>query len=330
MKWSIPNEVKTGVLGIVALALFIFGFNFLKGKGVFSGNNTYYAVYNDANGLTPSSFILLKGINIGNVREIYLSKKHPGKIEVAFSISKEYKIPTDSKVNIISSDLLGTKALNINTGTATTYLNDLGFINTEYKPGFMDEIGDNVKPIITKVDGTVANANNAITTINGTVSNINSLIDAQTKANLQQSISRLNASVADFNLLSSSLAEQRGKIASVVNSLDVFAKNLNSNNAAINSTLANIKSTTDQLNKADIAGTVNNLKSTLGQLDNTLAKINNNQGSVGMLINDKKLYNDLQASLHSLDALLADLKNNPQRYVQFSLISRKQKTTTQQ
>jgi phospholipid/cholesterol/gamma-HCH transport system substrate-binding protein len=136
-------------------------------------------------------------------------------------------------------------------------------------------------------------------------------------------------------LLSAELAAQRSKISSTVSSLEAFAKNLNTNNQSINSTLNNVKNITDNVNKtsenlakADINQTVTNLKNTLGELDRTLAKINNNEGTVGMLVNDKKLYNDLQGTMNSLDALLADMKANPSRYVSFSLIGRKQKAAT--
>jgi phospholipid/cholesterol/gamma-HCH transport system substrate-binding protein len=325
MAFTIRNEVKTGILGVIALALFVLGFNYLKGSGLLSSSKTFYATFDDAQGLTPSSFVMQRGVQIGSVRNIYLSKKEPGKVEVEFSLKKEINIPKDSKANIMSAGLLSPVALNIMPGTSTTSYAGGEYIATEKYVGMIDKLSENAEPIMKNLDGTMANAKTAITTIDNTVSNINSLIDAQTKANLQQSIARLNKTTADFNTLSSSLASQREKISSTVSSLEKFASNLNSNNQNINATLANIKSTTDQINKADLTGTINNLKNTLAQLDATIANVNSDKGTVGMLLNDKKLYNDLQGSLHSLDALLADLKANPGRYLSVSVFGKKQK-----
>jgi phospholipid/cholesterol/gamma-HCH transport system substrate-binding protein len=325
MAIRITNEIKTAVLAIIALVIFIIGFNYLKGTGTFNKNKTIHAIYADATGLTPSSFVILHGVNIGSVKNIGLSKKEVGKVEVDFTISNDVPLPIDSKALITSIDLFGNKAITIVPGASATMLADGASITSAVEKGMMDKLGENADPIMKNIDGTVIQAKASLTTIDNTVANINSLIDEQTKRNLQQSIAGLNSSVKDFNALSSSLAAQREKIASTVTALETFAQNLNKNNAAINSTLANVKTTTDGLAKADITATVNNLKNTLASLDNTISKINNNQGSMGMLINDKKFYNDLQGSLHSLDALLADLKAHPGRYVSFSVFGKKQK-----
>jgi phospholipid/cholesterol/gamma-HCH transport system substrate-binding protein len=328
MAFKISNEIKTALLAIIALVVFVIGYNYLRGSGAFNKNKLLYATLDNANGLTPSSFVLLHGVNIGSVKNIYLSKKEPGKVEIEFSVTNDAPVPSDSKALVTSIDLFGNKAITIAPGTATTAIVDKAYITSETEKGMMDKLGENAGPIMKNIDGTVIQAKAALTTVDNTVANINSLIDANTKANLQNSISGLNTSVKDFNLLSASLAAQRQKIAGTVSALETFANNLNKNNAAINASLANVKTTTDNLSKADISTTINNLKVTIASLDKTLGKINDNQGTLGMLVNDKKLYNDLQGSVHSLDALLADLKAHPNRYLSFSVFGRKQKAET--
>jgi phospholipid/cholesterol/gamma-HCH transport system substrate-binding protein len=328
MALKISNEIKTALLAIIALVIFVIGYNYLRGSGAFNKNKMLFATLDNANGLTPSSFVLLHGVNIGSVKNIYLSKKEIGKVEIEFSVSNDAPVPADSKALVTSIDLFGNKAITIVPGTAANAIADKAYINSEIELGMMDKLGENAGPIMKNIDGTVLQAKAALTTVDNTVANINSLIDANTKANLQNSISGLNASVKDFNLLSASLAAQRQKIASTVGSLETFANNLNKNNEAINASLANVKTTTDNLSKADISTTINNLKATIASLDKTLGKINDNQGTLGMLVNDKKLYNDLQGSVHSLDALLADLKAHPNRYLSFSVFGRKPKAET--
>jgi phospholipid/cholesterol/gamma-HCH transport system substrate-binding protein len=329
MAFKISNEIRTAILGILAIVLFLFGFNYLKGSGLMSSSKTLYAIYDDAKGLTPSSFVQVQGVTVGSVKAIKLSKKYPGKVEVEFNINKDIAIPVDSKAMIVSSDLLGNKAMSLILGTSGQKAETGAMLTTQVEVGMMDKFaktGERIDPLVANVDGTITDAKTAIHTIDATVANFNGLVNDQTKRSVQQSVAGLQTSVKDFNALSAELAAQRAKIGSTVSSLEAFAKNLNANGQAITATMNNVRATTDKLAAADITAVVGNLKNTLAELDATIAKVNNNTGTAGMLINDKKLYNDLAGSLHSLDALLADMKANPSRYVSFSLISRKPKS----
>jgi phospholipid/cholesterol/gamma-HCH transport system substrate-binding protein len=330
MKFSIPNEVKIALLAIAAIVALVFGYNYLKGRGSFGSNRTFFAKYDNAQGLTEGSFVQLHGVTIGTVRKISLSPN----VLVEFNISdKTINVPSDSKMVVLSDGLIGAKILGLTPGVSSTFLKEKDTLQSYSEIGMLDKLQadagpilKNVDGVITKADGVMLKADGAITTIDNTVANVNSLLDANTKANLQSSIAGLNRSVQDFNQLSSTLAQQRQKIANTIAALETFANNLNKNNAMINSTLANVEGATKKLGEADLAGTINNLKTTLAQLDGTMGKINNNQGTLGMLINDKKLYNDMQGSLHSLDALLADLKARPGRYISFSVFGKKNKS----
>jgi phospholipid/cholesterol/gamma-HCH transport system substrate-binding protein len=319
---KIPNEIRVAILGIAALVALVFGYNYLKGRGTFGSNRTFYAMYDNASGLTEGSFVQINGVTIGTVRKISLV----GKVLVEFNVTdKNLKIPADSKVAVLSDGLIAAKILGLVPGTSTTMMQENDTLQTFKEIGMLDKLSENAEPMLKNIDGTVTKASTALATIDNTVNNINSIIDAQTKANLQQSIAGLNRSVNDFNQISSTLSAQRQKIASTMASLDAFAANLNKNNAAINSTMTNVQTTTKNLSEVDLNGTVGQLKNTLASLDGTISKLNSNQGTLGLLVNDKKLYTDLQGSLHSLDALLADLKARPGRYISFSVFGKKQK-----
>jgi phospholipid/cholesterol/gamma-HCH transport system substrate-binding protein len=322
MNFKISNEIRVAILGIAALVAVVFGYNYLKGRGSFGSNRTFFAKYDNANGLTEGSFVQINGVTIGTVRKISLANG----VLVEFNITdKNIKIPLDSKVAVFSDGLIAAKILGMVPGTSTTFAKENDTLQTFKEIGTLDKLSANAEPMMKNIDGTVTKAGTALASIDNTVNNINSIMDASTKANLQNSIAGLNKSVNDFNQISGTLAAQRQKIASTVASLDAFAANLNKNNAAINSTMTNVQTTTKKISELDLNSTVGELKNTLASLDGTISKINSNQGTMGMLVNDKKLYNDLQGSLHSLDALLADLKARPGRYISFSVFGKKQK-----
>ncbi len=337
MALKLNNEIKTGILGIVALTLTILGFKFLKGSGMFSSNHTMYAKFANTDGLTPSSYVRYMGVNVGSVKEIAIKGKD--EVEVAFSLQNDLKLPKDTKVFIEADGLLGGKVLRILPGNSTEFLKNNDILQSDVKVGLMDNLSGKAGPVVDKLDTvmaklgtTVDEAKNALASVNGTVNNFNSALDASTKAKLQNSIAGLDKSVADFNILSAKLALQGAKIDATMSSVQAFSSNLNTNNAAINSTLknvenitSNVKTTTNKLNEAELTQTISSLKSTIDNLNATLAKVNKTDGSIGLLMNDAKLYNNLQGSLHSLDALLADLKAHPSRYISVSVFGKKQK-----
>jgi phospholipid/cholesterol/gamma-HCH transport system substrate-binding protein len=329
---KITKEVRIGVIGIATLLVFILGLNFLKGRAFFGNNRSFYALYTDASGIVEGSFVKVHGVKIGTVTGIALSKKEPGKVEVSFNLTdKNIFIPKDSKA-IIGSDGLFTKALIITPGAAKEALPEGSFISSAEEKDLLSKLSGNAEPILDTTKEVMTNVNGAVKNIDNTITNFNSLLDATTKANVKNAVVGLDKSVADFNILSASLAAQRQNIASTISSLQAFAANLNKNNSGINQTITNIEKTTKKLSDANLEGTINNmettlasLKVTLNELNKTIAKVNNNDGSLGMLVNDKKLYNDLQKSVGSLDALLIDLKAHPNRYLSFSVFGKKDK-----
>lgn len=318
MNMKISKEIKLALLGIVAIVLFIFGFNFLKGSGLFSSTNTIYAEYDDVQGVTASSFVMLQGFNIGSVSNVYLSKKNKGKVIVEMNIDKSIPIPTDSKAKIITADLLGTKAVVIEKGKSATLCEHKHTLSGTVELGMFDKLGESAGP-------TIDNANNAISSLDTTIKSINQILDVQTQQNLKSSIANLNSTMQEMKLFASEINAQRNKISSIITSLNQFSANLNNNNSTINKLIANTEKTTESLSKVDIQSTVSELTSTLEQLKSTLDKVNNGSGSMAMLMNDDKLYKNLKNTIATTNNLLYDLSVHPKKYVHFSVFGRKNK-----
>lgn len=318
MNLSISKEIKIALLGIVSILLFIFGFNYLKGSGVFSSTKMIKAEYDNVQGITPSSFVQLQGFNIGSVNKVSLSKEHPGKVLVEMSVDKNLQLPEDSKAEIVSLDLLGTKAVAIIKGTSAQMLKEDQMMTGSIELGTIESLGASATPAIDQVKSTLLS-------LDTTIKSINNILDPTTQQNLKSSLSSLNSTMNDFKSFAKDLNAQSAKISSLINNLNSFSSNLDKNNATITSVLNNADATTKNLSKINFEATVSELKKTLDDLQLTLQKVNSGNGSLGLLMNDDKLYKNLKNTLSTANNLLYDINARPSRYINVSIFGKKQK-----
>jgi phospholipid/cholesterol/gamma-HCH transport system substrate-binding protein len=318
MNIRLSKEIKIAILGIVSILLFLFGYNYLKGSGVFSSTKTIRAEYDNVQGITASSFVQLQGFNIGSVSKVMLSKEHPGKIMVEMNVDKSIVLPQDSKALIVSLDLLGTKAIAIQKGTSSTLLKDGDKLAGSIELGTIESLGADAGPMID-------NAKMTLASLDTTIRSINSILDVNTQQNLKNTIANLNSTMSDFKQFSNSLNAQSAKINSLITNLNSFASNLDKNNSTINKVLANTELTTQNLSKVNFESTVGELKTTLQDLQVTLEKVNNGKGSIAMLMNDDKLYKNLKNTLATANNLLYDINARPSRYIHVSFFGKKNK-----
>jgi phospholipid/cholesterol/gamma-HCH transport system substrate-binding protein len=315
---NISKEVKIGLLGAAAIVMFVVGYNYLKGTGVFSTTKIIRSEYDNVQGLTPSSYVQIQGFNVGAVKKISLSKDHPGKILVEMTIDEDIAIPIDSKVKIVSLDLLGGKAVSVVLGQSATMAKNNQMMAGEIELGTIEALGSSVTPAID-------NANKILLTLDTTVHSINNVLDVNTQNNLKQSIAQLNSTMTELHQFSNELNAQRQKITSTLNNLNSFSTNLNTNNARINKIITNADLTTNNLSKINFEATVNELKSTLQALNNTISKMNNGNGTLALLMNDDKLYKNLKNTLSTANNLLYDINARPSRYINVNIFGKKQK-----
>ncbi len=318
MKLNLSKEIKIGLLGITAILMFIFGYNYLKGTGVFSSTKIIKSEYDNVQGLMPASYVQIQGFNVGAVKTIAMSTTHPGKVEVEMTIDKDLAIPVDSKVKIVSLDLLGTKAVSIIKGSSANMVKDNGTLAGEIELGTIETLGAAATPAI-------ENISKVISTLDTTVHSINTILDTKTQNDLKASIANLNVTLNQLSQFSNELNAQRSKITSTLNNLSSFSTNLNGNNDKINKILTNADVTTQNLSKANFEATVSELKKTLGELNTTIGKLNNGNGSLAMLMNDDKLYRNLKNTLATANNLLYDINARPSRYINVNIFGKKQK-----
>ncbi len=323
MALKIPNETKVGALAVVSIVLLILGFYYLKGKNLFKTGTHIYAVFHEVNGLAPSDAVLINGLRVGSVYDIQESNKLVDEILVTIKLEKKINIPINSIATIEASPL-GSSNIEIKKGNSRTYVQAEDTLKTTNSAGGLlnvlskkiDPIADQTTIVLKSIDSLVKNINNVID--NGVKNDFR-----QSLANVKSMSANLLATTATFNSL---LNKQHGSIAQSMDNINAFTKNLANNNEKISRTLSNVEKASNEFANISLQKTMYELNNTAHQLNAIVTKIDRGEGSLGQLINDKKLYNNLTATTNSLNILLQDLRVHPKRYVQFSLFGKKDKT----
>lgn len=318
---KISKEIKIALLAIVAVVMFAFGYNYLKGADMFSSSKKLYVVYDHVQGLTQGSAVQLQGLTIGSVKNISLSKSNPGKVQVELAMEEDVVLPIDSRVEIVSLDLLGTKAISIVKGGAGEKMRDGHVLEGSAQLGMIDKLGASAGPAI---DG----ATKTLASIDATVQNLNNIIDVNTQQHIKSTMANLDKTMMELSQFAQELNKQRGKIEQTITGLNTFTNNLNQNNSAINSIVKNAETTTANLSKLELQSTVTDLRKTLTELQTTLDKVNHGNGSLAMLMNDDKLYKNLKNTLSTTNNLLYDISARPSRYIHVSVFGKKLKNDT--
>lgn len=319
---KISNETKVGALTAIAITLLILGYNFIRGKTLFKTGHYIFAKYTDTKQLMVSNPVYINGFQVGSVFEIENTDKNLSSILVTIKLKEYYMIPDNSKA-VIRENMLGTPSIEIKLGTSPKGMLTGDTIATVSEPGVLGEFANKIEPVADQLKNTLSSLDNVLKNING-------VFDPSTKNNLQSVIANLNATTATLVGSSASiekmLNEQSGSITQSMNNVNSFTKNLADNNEKLSRTMTNVEKTTEQLSKTDISGSVAQLKLALEKLNTVLAKADSQDGSLGKLLNDKSLYNNLNNSIHSANILLDDLRVHPKRYVQVSVFGKKDKS----
>lgn len=299
------REVKVGVFAVAVLLAAWFGARFLKGSELFSNNYKYYAYYDQVGGIQTASHVMIYGVKVGSVTKVTLDEDPSKGVELELSIDRRYRIPADSKAKIFSNGVMGGKAVDIVMGSSPEYVDDGGTLASEVGVDIIDMAGSELeffKEKITEVVGSLT------TTLDG----INSLLE-ENSANLNSIVANVDGITASTDEI---LRDQKTHLKEAIASLNLFAQSLGDNTEHIDSIMGNLDAFSAQLAEADL---VSEVESTVEHLNAVLAAADAETGTVGKLLNDAELYDNLSAASDNLSLLLADLKANPRRYVHFSL-----------
>jgi len=305
---KLSREIKTGIIVIGGILLFILGFSYLKSTPLFDNSKKMYAIYPNVGGLQPGTPVSINGLTVGKVNDIrFIDAK--GNLLVTFTVSSEFAFSKNSAAVLYDTGIIGGKGLQILPlfdGAPMAKSGDT--LNTNTRPGLTELAQQKLTPLFQKFETAVADADSVLI-------NVNEVLDAKTKKDLRGAISGLSG---------------------LVNSLQGSANSLNeilrNNKDKLDTSLTNFQNLTDSfskladsLNNTGLPSTLRGLESTVASLDKLISKIESGDGTLGKLMDDKELYDNLNSASSELDLLLQDFRLNPKRYVNVSVFGKKQK-----
>jgi len=313
---KIRKEVKVGVLFVIAGSVLIWGLMYLKGLELLKTSRTFYAMYDHVNGLVSANPISIKGLQVGQVKKLYFDPGNPGKIIVELYILGDYPIPKNSSARIFSSSLLGSREVEIIPGDAKDLARDGDTLNSLTEATLGDQVNQQLLPLKRK-------AENLISSIDTVAVIIQQVLNKNTRENLVEAIEHVKQSLqniahATYNL-DTLIGSQRKNLAGIISNVESITKNLRQNNDQINNIITNFSNISDSLAKANIPTTIARVNQAILRIDSILVKIDQGKGNLGLLLNDDKLYKEVEKAARDLNLLLEDIKANPSKYVKVSV-----------
>lgn len=311
MAFKVSNESKVGALAAIAITFLVLGYNYLAGRGsLFSKKYTLSVIMDDVNEINTSTPVLYNGYKVGNVTDVELGKPQ-GKFMVHFVINEDIFIPKGSNIKV-SSALLGGKALNLILSKDKTIADNGQILESVDDTTILESVSNVLRPLNYKINSIV-----------------NSLDSLLSNGELNLAIRNLNTSLKSFTKTSDNasklLEENVPRLSAILINVESITNNLKNNNEKIQSTLANLKTTTDNLAGMKLKETVEKANEALSSVSLILNKINSGEGSLGLLVNDKGLYNNLNTTAAELDKLLKDLQKFPQKYIPIPFTKKQRK-----
>ena len=304
------KELKIGLVAIITIGALFIGVNYLKGLNILSSSRTYYAQYENIGGLQVGSSVLVNGYKVGTVSNIDLLIENNQQLLVTISIEKEFAMPSNTICKIVNQDLMGTKGISLMLGDATDFLAAGDTLNGGIEGTLQDEVNAQILPLKNKAEQLIGSMDSVMMIVTA-------VLNKDTRESLRNSLQSLDKTfllmTETMIKVDSMVAVNDDRITKVVRNLESITSNLESSNGDIKNILTNFSTLSDSLTKADIASVLKNISS-------ITTKINNGEGSIGLLLKDDEIYDNFEKSTRELAELLEDIKRHPSRYVNFSII----------
>ena len=293
---KLSYEIKTAILVLSGIFLFIIGFSYLKSNDVFVSDRVFYAVYDDVEGVSNGTPVTISGFNVGSVQEIKFYK-NTSKLLLKFRVENDFSFSKNSIAQIYETGLIGGKALSLIPKYGEQLAKNGDTLKSSIAPGLTELVNDKLSPLQEKIESMVVSADSVLLSLNSVLNN-------EAKLEIQSSITNFSSTVTDLKSSASTLDEM-----------------LNTNKNQINNIISNVNETSNELSNLSVV--VDNLTQSSNSIEKIVNEISNGDGSLNKLIFDDDLINSLDAASKNINLLIKDLRLNPKRYVHFSLFGKK-------
>ncbi|MCF8230986.1 MAG: MlaD family protein [Bacteroidales bacterium] len=316
------KEFQLGLLFIVALGLLGWGISYLKGSDILFGGTRYYAVYNHIQGLLVANPVTVNGYEVGQVTDIDFTSREGGNVVVEMEVEEDIDIPKNSIARIYSSDLMGSKAVAIDLGKGPQVAAHGDTLSSSVESGIKEAVNKQVQPIKQKAEDLLLSVDTVVTAIQTVFKPSSREKISNSLSSIENTLQYMESTTYNLDTL---MKSERSRLSMIVGNIENITRNLASKETQINHTLDNLSAISDTLAGANISKTLHKTNKSLKQLTAIITKINEGEGTAGMLINNDTLYRNLQSASHELNMLMRDMKLNPGRYVHFSIFGRGKK-----
>ncbi len=313
---KISKEFKIGLIVIISLALLYWGFNFLKGEDIFSKERIFIAVYKDVGGLDRGNPVTINGLTVGQVRNMSFSSDGKANVVIELIVKNPLLIPKNSVARIASSDLLGSKTVDIILGNSNEFASSGDTLISEMEISIKEEVSRQLQPLKNKAEGLLVSIDTVISMLNNLFSKSNTDNISRSVAHIAGSFENLESTTSTLDHL---MTEEKSRIERILENVESISLNLRNSENKLDQIFTNFSSFSDTLAKANVAETIKKVNSTMTELSDISKKINAGKGSLGMLINNDSLYIELESASQELNLLLEDIRLNPKKYVKFSV-----------
>jgi len=308
---KISREFKTGVVAVAVIALFIWGYNYMKGLNLFDGPlKTYKTVYNNVQGLNTASVVTINGVEVGKVVRIDFNKdpNKRGQLIVEFSVENDFEFSKNSVAKIYSASLMGGKSLAVVPSFEGEMAKPGDFLNGEIESDIFSSVTEKLNPLQAKVENVIVSADSLMT-------GLTDILDMESRENLKSSIAQLNTTITNFKNISESvndlIKDNEEKLGRTLSNAELMTENLSK--------------LSDSLVNSNLGATIRNIEETVSNLNKILVNVESGEGTLGKFMKDETMYTNLTNASKELEELLKEMKLHPKRFVHFSLFGKRDK-----
>jgi phospholipid/cholesterol/gamma-HCH transport system substrate-binding protein len=303
-KFRLSRMQAIGLFVLLTLIATFAVINFLRGEDIFNRSSSYYAVYDQVDGLTVTGPVYLRGYKVGMVEDITYNPQQ-NNFEVELKVKSQFEIPVNSTAEVYSADIMGARAVRINIGDSEQILESGDTLASAIQPDMISTVMGQIEPLKEQAVELMA-------TMNRTLESVDKLLDSTSRAEIQSSLKHLNRTLANAASLSRTLDNISPELVEIVKNLEVLSKGLGESTDEIKGSLENVNAITSSLSKAELDKTIESLR-------NLSEKLQDPNGSVGKLLSTDSLHNAVNTLINDVDKLVKGISENPKKYIKVSV-----------